>query len=112
MKTATKIKDLTDFRGHASLYKLSEAIVEGDLSTDHVIVSACNVPFGGEETYIFPATDGGPHAAGERVAKALCARCDAVRHCRDYAIPIENLSGVWGAMTAAERERARRKRGI
>lgn len=65
-KTATHIKDMVGWQGHASLYKLSEPHAEynwgdGEPKTyDHVIVSAAFAMFSGPETYIFPAA--GPDA--------------------------------------------------
>jgi len=61
--TATFIKDLDGFNGHASLYKLSEPVGygwDGDKGkTEYVVVSAANVLFSGNETYIFPANEKG-----------------------------------------------------
>lgn len=61
MKTATKVKDLTGFTGHASLYKLSEPM-DGDDTDEvftHVVVSSTVAMFTGAETYIFPANEEG-----------------------------------------------------
>ena len=61
MRIATKIKELTDFQGHAALYQLSEPLedYDGD-SHEWVIVSSANNPiYGGCETYIFPANSEG-----------------------------------------------------
>lgn len=66
MKTATLIKDrLTDFTGHAALYKLSEPLkafdwdgkLEGEY--EYVVVSATSAWLGGSETYIFPSNKDG-----------------------------------------------------
>lgn len=67
MKTATKIKDLDGFAGHAALYKLSQPIKyerwgeedEKPEQYEHVIVSAASVMFSGPETYIFGANEAG-----------------------------------------------------
>ena len=60
MKTATKIKDLEGFRGHAALYRLSEPMEDEKTSWDWVVVSAVEVPFVvGEETLIFPSDENG-----------------------------------------------------
>lgn len=40
-------------------------------------------------------------------AKQICANCPVLEPCREYAIPISRLSGVWGGLTAEERKRAR-----
>lgn len=60
MKTATWLRDITDWQGNVSLYELSEPL-EG---ADFVFVSAVWVPFSGPETYIFAAD--GPDAHGPR----------------------------------------------
>lgn len=54
-RLATKVRDLTGWRGHASLYRLSTPL-DGH---DFVIVSAVNAMFSGPETYIFPAYESG-----------------------------------------------------
>ena len=41
-------------------------------------------------------------------ARAICARCPVTAECREYAIPISELHGVWGGMSEHERRRARR----
>ena len=68
MKTAKHIKTLKGFAGNASLYELSEPI-EYDKPWDDedppakttklVVVSAANVMFSGNETYIFPSNEKG-----------------------------------------------------
>lgn len=68
MPTATFIKDLDGFVGHAALYELSKP-VEYDKSwgdddppaktTTLVIVSSAHVMFSGPETYIFAANKAG-----------------------------------------------------
>lgn len=67
-KTATFVKDVsTDFRGTAHLFRLDPPVtyrnytIDGTvaLTSDHVIVSAADVPFSGPETYIFPANTAG-----------------------------------------------------
>lgn len=71
MDTAIKIKDLTGFRGQASLYKLSRPIPaqytfddekEGTKlveTTEYVVVSAAVFPYSGPETSIFPSNEEG-----------------------------------------------------
>ena len=53
MKTAERIKILTDWLGDSALYKLSKPL-DGH---SKVVVSAVYVPFSGPETYIFPYDD-------------------------------------------------------
>ena len=63
MGTATKVRDLTGFRGDAALYKLDPPHSSGEW----VIASAVDLDFGGfslegyrtSETMVFPATEGG-----------------------------------------------------
>lgn len=64
MTTATFLRDLEGFRGHAALYRLSDPVPFGwnsDVSktTDHVVISGADVPYSGPETYIFPANSDG-----------------------------------------------------
>lgn len=55
-KTATKIKDIPDWKGRAALYRLSAPVEDEDgLPHEYVIVSAVMALFTGPETYIFPA---------------------------------------------------------
>jgi WhiB family redox-sensing transcriptional regulator len=51
----------------------------------------------------YPETD-----AEVNVAKAVCARCPVRSICLDTAIRNRERHGVWGGMTAAERDRLRR----
>lgn len=63
MGTATKVRDLTGFRGNAALYKLDPPHSSGEW----VIASAVDLDFGGfivsdyrtSETMVFPATEDG-----------------------------------------------------
>ena len=70
MKTATRIKEMTSWKGNAALYKLSEPMDQERYDDDgnetvvkhaHVIVSAVRVEFEGNkpETYIFGANEDG-----------------------------------------------------
>jgi hypothetical protein len=46
--------------GDARLFQLSEPVeYRGGKKTDHVVISAVEVPFSGPETYIFPADNTG-----------------------------------------------------
>ena len=64
-KKATFIRDLDGFTGSAKLYKLDPPIKEYDFEDDikaeheYVVVSATNVPYSGDETYIFPSDKDG-----------------------------------------------------
>ena len=40
----------------------------------------------------------------ETAAKAVCARCGVTEDCLLYALATKQTHGVWGGLTAAERE--------
>lgn len=53
----------------------------------------------------FPA---GPGAIAQtRAAKQVCAACPVLDACREFALH-NQVHGIWGGMTEAERDRARR----
>lgn len=54
MKTATKVRDLENFKGKAALYKLSKRLK----FYDYVVVSSVTMS-GEDETYIFGADENG-----------------------------------------------------
>lgn len=39
----------------------------------------------------------------EDAAKAICARCPALAECREFAMNNNELFGIWGGTTEAER---------
>jgi WhiB family redox-sensing transcriptional regulator len=41
-------------------------------------------------------------------AKRVCNGCPVLEPCRDYAMPKRLLDGIWGGLTAGERDRLRR----
>lgn len=43
-------------------------------------------------------------------AKAVCAGCDVIELCREWAIERPSERGVWGGMTETERSRERARR--
>jgi WhiB family redox-sensing transcriptional regulator len=43
-------------------------------------------------------------------AKRICRGCAARLACREYAVPIAELDGIWAAMTPGDRERERKRR--
>ena len=47
--------------------------------------------------------------ATEGVAKRICARCEVRRSCLAIALSAPCLEGVWGGLTALERERFRER---
>jgi WhiB family redox-sensing transcriptional regulator len=46
----------------------------------------------------------------EVAAKRICGGCPVVRECLDYALHADERYGVWGGLSAGERERLRRGR--
>lgn len=42
-------------------------------------------------------------------AKRQCWGCKARQQCEDYAMPIGDLAGIWGGMSAKERSERRNK---
>lgn len=44
-----------------------------------------------------------------REAKAVCRRCDLRAACLAYALPRPELSGIWGATSAQQRQNLRRR---
>lgn len=51
-------------------------------------------------------------ANGEReaAAKSICRRCPVLAECRDYAMSDPSLHGIWGGLTAKERQAKRTRR--
>jgi WhiB family redox-sensing transcriptional regulator len=48
--------------------------------------------------------------AGVSNAKALCAACPVQGECLEYALSVREKDGVWGGLTARERQRVIRRR--
>lgn len=44
------------------------------------------------------------------VAKKVCWTCPIKDECREWAVPITDLFGIWGGTTPAERKRLRNER--
>ena len=62
----------------------------------------------GEDSALFYAdSKRATEQARVEAAKAICARCPVVEECLDAALATHEQYGVWGGMTAAERERMR-----
>lgn len=57
----------------------------------------------------FPVHGADGAAAQRAWALRVCQRCPARRHCAAYALPIEDLDGIWGAMSAKARAEIRNK---
>ena len=43
-------------------------------------------------------------------AKEVCGACPVLAECREYALGIADLKGVWGGLTEVERKKLRRRR--
>lgn len=56
-------------------------------------------------TFFHPALERGPaKTARERAAKQICAGCPVIEACRRHALTVREPDGVWGGLTADERE--------
>jgi WhiB family redox-sensing transcriptional regulator len=40
----------------------------------------------------------------ERMAKALCDRCEVIVQCREHALTVGEPYGIWGGLSVAERQ--------
>jgi WhiB family redox-sensing transcriptional regulator len=58
----------------------------------------------------FPEHGDVGRAANGRAAIEVCNLCPFVNECREYAVPITDLYGVWGATTPADRQQIRIRR--
>lgn len=61
---------------------------------------------GREDVDFFPTPD---DAAGIERARAVCAGCPVADDCLAFAIETNQSEGIWGGMTAAERQPLRRR---
>lgn len=59
----------------------------------------------------FPSVPGHPGATAARAAKAMCAACPARARCLEWALKANEIEGVWGGTTPAERATIRRRAG-
>ncbi len=62
----------------------------------------------GADTDLFFPGRGEPLEA----AKKVCATCPVATACRDYAVPVAELKGVWGGLSEVERRRLRAERAM
>ncbi len=62
---------------------------------------------GVDPTMMFPDDE---DFAGVSRAKALCATCPVQGECLEYALRVREKDGVWGGLTARERQRVIRRR--
>ncbi len=62
------------------------------------------------ELFFHPANERGPVAtARDRAAKVVCAGCPVMEECRGHALEVHEPYGVWGGLTARERETVLRR---
>ncbi|HEY2297274.1 MAG TPA: WhiB family transcriptional regulator [Jatrophihabitans sp.] len=55
--------------------------------------------------FYHPENERGPsRARRERQAKAICATCPVIANCRQWALAAREPYGVWGGLSAEERE--------
>jgi WhiB family redox-sensing transcriptional regulator len=47
---------------------------------------------------------GAPRSTRDATAKALCARCPVIGECRTHALTVHEPYGVWGGLSAEDRE--------
>lgn len=57
----------------------------------------------------FPVGTTGPAIEQIANAKAVCATCDVVEACLDFALTTNQDSGVWGGTSEEERRQIRRR---
>ena len=60
---------------------------------------------GPDSSIFYPPTD---REAGR--AKAVCAECPVRQDCLEFALTVREKEGVWGGLTAVERQRLVRRR--
>ena len=61
--------------------------------------------------FFSPAAErGATKVMREQGAKAVCGRCPVIEQCRDHALAAREPYGVWGGLTAEEREQLHRAR--
>ena len=57
------------------------------------------------DLFFHPDRERGPaRAARERRAKWVCRGCPVLDLCREHALAVQEPYGVWGGLTAAERD--------
>jgi WhiB family transcriptional regulator, redox-sensing transcriptional regulator len=64
----------------------------------------------GLDSAVFFSPDGErgkDRARREQGAKAMCRQCPVIAECRDHAMAVGEVFGVWGGLSEAERARQR-----
>ncbi|MER5779150.1 WhiB family transcriptional regulator [Streptomyces sp. NPDC002039] len=65
----------------------------------------------GSEAFFHPDGERGPdRAMREEAAKAVCAACPVRARCLEHALSVAEPYGVWGGLTAKERQPAAESR--
>jgi len=62
--------------------------------------------------FLDPAMRGKEKHQKEREAKKICKGCPVIEQCLDHALNIPEFFGVWGGMTADQRNSILRKKGL
>ncbi len=63
--------------------------------------------------FFHPEGERGPSRAGrEARAKRVCEECPVRRRCLDHALVVQEPYGVWGGLSAAERDALTRHRSV
>jgi WhiB family redox-sensing transcriptional regulator len=75
--------------------------------TDWRSMGAC---LAADPDLFFPISSAGPAAGQVSRAKAVCGGCQVRRQCLSFALENDQVHGVWGGMTAEERQSLRRRR--
>lgn len=57
----------------------------------------------------FPISSVGPAQRQISQAKAVCAQCQVQRECLSFALETGQVHGIWGGMSAEERQLLRRQ---
>lgn len=65
----------------------------------------------GDVLFFHPDGERGPRRRlRDEAAKQVCARCPVLEICREHALASKEAYGVWGGLTAEERELIRHER--
>lgn len=62
--------------------------------------------------FLDPQARGKNKSDKEDAAKKICRGCPVVQQCLNHALSVPEFFGVWGGMTANERNRILSKRGL
>ena len=65
----------------------------------------------GDTLFFHPEGERGPRRRRrDEAAKIVCGRCPVIQVCREHALASREAYGVWGGLTAEEREAIRQER--